>query len=40
MPKKYKLIKKTKPIQLSLFEILTETDVLTEGGIIYFQRGK
>lgn len=40
VPKKYALIKQTKPIQLSLFEILTETDVLTEDGNRQLQKGK
>ena len=40
MPKKYELIKRTKPVQLSLFEILTETDVLTEDGSKQPQKGK
>jgi len=38
--KKFELIKQTKPIQLSLFEILTETDVLTEDGNKQLQKGK
>ena len=40
MPKKFELIKQTKPIQLSLFELLTETDVLTEDGDRQLKRGK
>ena len=40
MAKKFELIKQTKPIQLSLFEILTETDVLTEDGNKQLQKGK
>lgn len=40
MPKKYELIKQTKPLQLSLFELLTETDVLTEDGNKHLKKGK
>lgn len=40
MPKKFELIKQTKPLQLSLFEILTETDVLTEDGSKQLKKGK
>lgn len=40
MAKKFELIKQTKPIQLSLFEILTETDVLTEDGSKQLKKGK
>ncbi len=40
MPKKFELIKQTKPLQLSLFELLTETDVLTEDGDKQLKRGK
>ena len=40
MPKKYELIKQTKPLQLSLFELLTETDVLTEDGSKQLKKGK
>jgi len=40
MPKKLNQIKRTKPLQLSLFEILTETDVLTEDGNRGLSKGK
>jgi hypothetical protein len=40
MPKKFELIKQTKPIQLSLFELLTETDVLTDDGNKQLKKGK
>lgn len=40
MPKKFELIKQTKPLQLSLFELLTETDILTEDGSKQLKRGK
>lgn len=40
MPKKLNQIKQTKPLQLSLFEILTETDVLTEDGNRGLSKGK
>ena len=40
MPKKFELIKQTKPLQLSLFELLTETDVLTEDGSKQLKKGK
>ncbi|MGI8543174.1 MAG: hypothetical protein ACR2MD_06795 [Aridibacter sp.] len=39
MPKKFELIKQTKPLQLSLFELLTETDILTEDGDNQLKRG-
>ncbi len=40
MAKKFELIKQTKPMQLSLFELLTETDILTEDGDRQLKRGK
>lgn len=40
MAKKFELIKQTKPLQLSLFELLTETDVLTEDGSKQLKKGK
>lgn len=39
VPKKFELIKQTKSLQISLFEILTETDVLTEDGSKQSQKG-
>lgn len=40
MPKDLNQIKKTKPLQLSLFELLTETDVLTDEGKRELKRGR
>ena len=40
MAKKFETIRQTKPLQLSLFEILTETDVLTDDGNKQLQKGK
>lgn len=40
MPKKLSQIKQTKPLQLSLFELLTETDILTEDGSRALKKGK
>ena len=39
MSKKFELIKQTKPFQLLLFELLTETDVLTEDGNRQLKKG-
>lgn len=40
VPKKLHQINQTKPFQLSLFELLTETDVLTEGGSRQVSKGR
>lgn len=40
VPKKLERIKQTKPLQLSLFEILTETDILTEDGSKQLKTGR
>ena len=40
MAKKFESLKQTKPLQLSLFELLTETDVLTDDGNRQLQKGK
>ncbi len=40
VPKKLSQIKQTKPLQLSLFELLTETDILTEDGSRQLKKGK
>ena len=40
VPKKLSQIKQTKPLQLSLFELLTETDILTEDGSRGLKKGK